>query len=165
MQLITPGLGLVFWMALSFGIVLWLLAKFAWKPILNMLHQREENIEKALKAAEVAREEMQNLQSTHEQLLREAKEERDAILRDARKIKDTILDEARAKASEERERIIESARQSIEYEKMAAITELKNQIANLSIEIAENILREELKDKDKHENFIKKQLDQMTFTN
>lgn len=159
MELIQPGLGLIFWMTLSFGTVLFILAKFAWKPILKSLKERENSIDEALHAADRAREEMKQLQFSNEQLLREAKNERDAILNEARKIREKMLDEARFKANEEANRIVENARERIENEKMAALTELKNQIALLSIEIAEKLIREELSKDKKQEELIKKMLD------
>lgn len=146
-------------MTLSFGLVLFLLGKFAWKPIMKMLREREESIENALHAADKAREEMKNLVSDNERLLAEAKNERDAILGEARKIREKMIEEARLKANEEAQRIVDSALERIENEKMAAITELKNQIALLSIEIAEKLLREELSHDKKQEELIRKMLD------
>ncbi|MCD4735217.1 MAG: F0F1 ATP synthase subunit B [Bacteroidales bacterium] len=163
MELIQPGIGLIFWMTLGFSFVLWILAKFAWKPILKGLKDREHSIDEALHAAERAREEMKQLESKHDQLLIEAKEERDNILREARKIRDSILDEAKLRANDEERRIIENAKEKIENEKMAAITDLKNQLAHLSIEIAEKILKEELSAEDKHQELINKLLDEVTF--
>jgi F-type H+-transporting ATPase subunit b len=159
MELIQPGLGLIFWMTLSFGLVLFILAKYAWKPILKSLREREETIDQALHAADKAREEMQQLKFDNELLLREAKNERDAILNEARKIREKMIEEARTKANEEAQRIVENAKERIENEKMAAITELKNQIALLSIEIAEKLIREELSHDNKQEALIKKMLD------
>jgi F-type H+-transporting ATPase subunit b len=158
MELVTPQLGLIFWMTLSFGLVLIILGKYAWKPIMKMLREREEKIETALHAADKAREEMKALKFSNEQLLKEAKEERDIILREARKIRETILEEAKLKANEEANRIIETAKESIHYEKMAAITELKNQIAILSIEIAEKILQEELSKDDNQKKLVQRLL-------
>lgn len=156
MELVTPGIGLLFWMTLSFGLLLFVLGKYAWKPILKSIHDREDSIETALHAAEKAREDMQLLKADNELLLKQAREERDAMLRDARKLKEDILEEARAKANEQGQRIIESARESIQFEKMAAITELKNQIAIFSIEIAEKVIEQELSDKDKQKAFTEK---------
>ena len=156
MELVTPGIGLLFWMTLSFGLLLFVLGKYAWKPILKSIHDREDSIETALHAAEKAREDMQLLKADNELLLKQAREERDAMLRDARKLKEDILEEARAKANEQGQRIIESARESIQFEKMAAITELKNQIAIISIEIAEKVIEQELSDKDKQKMFTEK---------
>jgi F-type H+-transporting ATPase subunit b len=159
MELIQPGLGLIFWMTLSFSLVLFLLGKYAWKPIMKMLKEREESINLALHAADRAREDMKNLKIDNEKLLAEAKNERDAILSEARKIREKMIDEARFKANEEAQRIVENALERIENEKMAAITELKNQIALLSIEIAEKLVREELSHDKKQEELIKKMLD------
>ena len=126
---------------------------------MKMLKEREESIENALHAADKAREEMKNLVSDNERLLAEAKNERDAILSEARKIREKMIEEARGKANEEAQRIVENAKERIENEKMAAITELKNQIALLSIEIAEKLIREELSHDKQQEELIKKMLD------
>lgn len=147
MQLVTPGIGLIFWMLVSFSLVLFVLGKYAWKPIMKGIHQREDTIEKALEAATEAKKEMLMLKAGNEQLLRDAKDERDALMRDARKVKEAILDEARAKANEESARILENARENIQFEKMAAINDLKNQIASISIEIAEKVIGKELENK------------------
>jgi len=133
MELITPGLGLIFWMTLAFLLLVFILGKFAWKPILRSLKERETSIHEALNAANQAREEMKRLKAGNEELLQEAKNERDAILNEARKIKDKILEEARQKGSEEAARIVSGAKESIHNEKMAAMTELKNQIAESSL--------------------------------
>lgn len=154
MSLINPGLGLVFWMTLAFLIVLFILKKFAWKPIMAALKEREDSIEKSLQAAEKARDQMNDLKLDNEKLLRDAKDERDAILREARKIKDKMIDDAKDKASVEAANIVESAKARIENEKKAAVTEIKNLIATTSIEIAEKVLREELKDKKKQTEYI-----------
>ena len=154
MELVQPGIGLIIWMTLSFAVVLWVLTKFAWKPIMKALHERESSIDKALNAANKAKEDMKELKFSNEQLLKEAKEERDAILRAGRKVKDSIIKEAKIKANEEANRIVESAKERIENEKMAATTNLKNQLASLSIEIAEKILRKELSDDVKQKEFV-----------
>lgn len=161
MELVTPGIGLLFWMTLSFGLLLFVLGKYAWKPIMKAIHEREDSIEAALNSAEKAREDMLALKSDNELLLKQAKEERDAMLRDARKLKEGILEEARSKANEEGLRIIENARESIQFEKMAALTELKNQIAVLSIEIAEKVIEQELSDKAKQQQFTEKLIDKI----
>jgi F-type H+-transporting ATPase subunit b len=163
MELVSPSIGLIFWMTLAFSLVLYILGKYAWKPILKSLKERESTIEGALHAADKARQEMEALKFSNEALLKEAKDERDALMRDARKIRETLIEEAKLKAGEEADRIIESARASIEYEKMAAITELKNQLATLSIEIAERILNEELTKTAKQDEIIKKMLDEVKF--
>lgn len=161
MELVQPGLGLIFWMTLSFGIVIWILGKYAWKPIMKSLKEREDSIEDALHAADRAREEMQQLKVGNEKLLDKAREERDAILREARKVKDKIIEDARAKANDESNRIVESAKERIQNEKMAAMTDLKNQVANLSIEIAEKILRDELREDKKQKDYIQKLIDEI----
>ena len=155
MSLINPGFGLVIWMTLAFLVVLFVLKKYAWKPIMNALKEREDSIEESLRAADRAKEEMKELKLDNEKLLREAKDERDAILREARKIKEKIIEEAKGQAGEEAAHIVENAKERIENEKKAALVEIKNTIATYSIEIAEKILREELKDKKKQEDYIK----------
>jgi F-type H+-transporting ATPase subunit b len=158
MQLVTPGIGLIFWMLVSFSLVLYVLGKYAWTPIMKGIHQREDTIEKALEAANEAKKEMLKLKAGNEQLLRDAKDERDSLMRDARKVKEAILDEARVKANEEAARIMENARENIQYEKMAAINELKNQIATISIEIAEKLIGKELQNKKAQQELTEKLL-------
>ena len=158
MSLINPGFGLIIWMILAFGVTLFVLAKFAWKPIMASLKEREDSIEDSLQAAEKARKAMEDLKIDNEKLLRDAKDERDALLREARKIKEQIIDEAKEKANAEGVNIIEAAKERIEYEKNAAVVEIKNLIATYSIQIAEKILKEELKDKKKQEAYAEKLL-------
>ncbi len=158
MQLVTPGIGLIFWMLVSFSLVMYILAKYAWGPIMKGIHQREDTIEKALEAANEAKKEMLQLKAGNEQLLHDAKDERDALMRDARKVRESILDEARAKAAEESARILENARENIQFEKMAAINELKNQIASISIEIAEKLIGKELENKQQQQQLTEKLL-------
>lgn len=157
--LVTPDLGLIVWTTVVFCILLFLLAKFAWRPILNAVKQREQSIEEALNKAEEAKKEMAQLQSANEDLLKEARAERDEMLKEARTLKDKIIAEARAKAGEDADRIIASARESIQHEKMAAVTELKNQVAVLSIEIAEKILKQELSSEAKQSSMISSVVD------
>jgi F-type H+-transporting ATPase subunit b len=144
MGLITPGLGLIFWTTLAFLVVLFLLKKMAWKPILEAIKKREQTIDEALKAAEKARMDMAALKNSNEQLLKQAREERDGILKEARDHKEAIITEAKSKAQAEVNRMLENARETIKNEKLAAIAELKNQVATLSIDIAEKILKTEL---------------------
>lgn len=144
MGLITPGLGLIFWTTLAFLVVLFLLKKMAWKPILEAIKKREQTIDEALKSAEKARMDMAALKNSNEQLLKQAREERDAILKEARDHKEAIITEAKSKAQSEVNRMLESARETIKNEKLATIAELKNQVATLSIDIAEKILKTEL---------------------
>jgi F-type H+-transporting ATPase subunit b len=144
MELVTPGVGLIFWQTVTFLIVLFLLSKFAWKPIMSALHEREASIENALSAAEKAKLEMQGLKAENEKLLAEARMERDKILKEASDAGNALVENARLKANEEGARMIAQAREAIENEKRAAITEVKNMAAVLSVDIAERILRKEL---------------------
>jgi len=155
MKLVTPDIGLLFWMLVSFTIVLFLLKKYAWKPILKMLNDREKFIADALDSAERAKKEMKALQSNNERILVEAKAERDLLLKDAREIREKMISEAKGLANKEGERLLKSARENIQNEKMAAITELKNQVAVLSIEIAEKILKAELSSDEKQKSLVK----------
>lgn len=153
--LLSPSYGLIVWTTLAFGIVLFLLKKFAWKPILKSLDEREKSIQSAIDEAKKAREEMSSLKSDNEKILAQAKAERDGILKEAREIKEKMIVEAKDKAGKEAEKIVAIARENIQNEKMAAITELKNQVAHLSIEIAEKILKQELSEKDKQKSIVK----------
>ncbi len=148
------SIGLFFWQTVLFVGLIFLLRKFAWKPILNAVNEREEKIQGALKAAEEAEKKMQALNNESEALLKQAREERDQILKEAREARETIIGEAKGKASAEADKIIAQARETINNEKMAAITELKNQVAVLSIEIAEKILKEQLSGDDKQKAMV-----------
>jgi len=163
MELVNPGIGLIFWMSVAFVAILYILGKFAWKPILKALKERETSIGEALQAADKAREEMKQMQFSNEQLLQEAKNERDAILAQARKIKDSIIEESKLKANEEANRILISAKESIQNEKMSAITDLKNQIGELALEIARKILIRELSEPKKQEEYIKELIKDVKF--
>jgi F-type H+-transporting ATPase subunit b len=162
MELVTPGIGLIFWTTLVFLIVLFLLKKMAWGPILTTLKEREDAIENALLAAENAQEEIEKLKVYNDSVLKEAKAERDNILKAGRDAKDLIISEAKERATKEAEEIIAAAREAIQNEKMAAITELKNQVATLSIEIAEKIIKEQLADDQKQKELIKNMIDGIT---
>ena len=159
--LINPGFGTFVWMLVSFGILAFILMKFGWPMMLKALHSREEAIEKSLGEAAQAREEMKSLVAHNEELLRQAKIERDEMLRNARMTSEEIVEKARAEATKEADRIVEAARENIEYEKLKAMHELKNQIGTLSIEIAEKLLRAELSDKPKADALVKKELELM----
>lgn len=152
--LVTPELGLIVWTTIVFCILFFLLAKFAWKPILKAVKDREASIEDALNSAEEATKKMEELQSSNEALLNEARAERDTMLKEARETKDKMIAEAKESANADAEKIMASARESIHHEKMAAITELKDQVAVLSIEIAEKILKDELSSGDKQKAII-----------
>ncbi|MEG2070746.1 MAG: F0F1 ATP synthase subunit B [Bacteroidales bacterium] len=156
MELINPSFGLIFWMLIGFGLLFFILAKFAWPFITKSIHEREQYIENQLTEAQKVREDMANMRSEHQALLAQAKDERDAILADARKLRDKMYEEAKDKANTQAKEIIEDARKAIHFEKMKAMTEIKNEIANLSIEIAEKVLRQELHDKNKQEQLIEK---------
>ncbi len=154
MELVKPEFGLIFWMCISFGIILWILGKFAWKPILKMLSDRENSIQDALDSAERAKEEMKALQAGNEKILAEARHERDLMLKDAREIREKMISEAKGIAATEGERMLKSARENIQNEKMAAITDLKNQVGVLSLEIAEKILKSELASDEKQKALV-----------
>lgn len=155
MELVTPDIGLAIWSSLAFIILLVLLRKFAWGPILSAVNGREDSIQKALEAADRAREEMKNLQADNERILQEARAERDQMLKEARDMKDSIIAEAKEKASKEADRMLVSAQEAIRNEKMAAITELKNQVAELSIEVAEKVLTRELSEANRQEEYVR----------
>ncbi|MCQ9633739.1 F0F1 ATP synthase subunit B [Chryseobacterium sp. WG14] len=144
MGIIEPGIGLLFWMTLTFVILLFLLAKFAWKPIVNAVNERETSIVDALNQAKLAKKEMEELKADNERIIREAKIERDAILKEAREIKDRIVGEAKDAAKSEGDKLIEAAKQTINAEKNAAMADIKNQIGTLSVNIAESILKQKL---------------------
>ena len=154
MKLVTPDIGLLFWMLVSFSIVLFLLKKYAWKPIMGSLKEREDSIADALNSAKKAKEEIATLKSDNERILAEARNERDKMLKEARDAKDAIINEAKSKATTEAERLLKIAREGINTEKMAAITELKNQVALLSVEIAEKIMRQQLANDEKQKALI-----------
>lgn len=154
MNLVTPGVGLIFWTTIVFLLLLFILSKYAWKPILSAIKTREKGIEDALAAAENAKKEMQELKSANEAILTQARAERDAMLKEARDTKDAIISEAKSKATKEAERIMSSTREQITNEKNAAIAELKNQVATLSIEIAEKILKSELSSDEKQKALV-----------
>jgi len=163
MGLVTPGIGLIFWMTLVFILLLILLKKFAWGPIMSSIKEREQNISNSLAMAKQTQEEMKQLQSDNEKLLKQARIERDVILTEANKLKDNIINEAKTKAQVEADRIVESALENIENEKRAALTEIKSQVAELSIEIAEKVLGAELSDKKKQGELVQAQLKQLNF--
>ncbi|PWK20609.1 F0F1 ATP synthase subunit B [Xanthomarina spongicola] len=158
MDLITPGLGLVFWTVITFLFLLIILKKFAWKPILGAVSDREEGIKKALASAENARKEMENLHADNERILKEARAERESLLKEARDIKNKMIDDAKGEAQTQANAIIEQAQAAIESEKKAAMAELKNHVAGLSIEIAEKVVRAELSNKDKQIQLVESML-------
>jgi len=154
MDLVTPGFGLIFWTSVVFIILLVLLKKMAWTPILNNVDARNKSIEEALEAAKNARDEMSNLKADNDRILKEARAERDEMLKEARELKANIISEAKNAAKDEADKMIASAKVVIENEKAGAISELKNTVGALSVDIAEKVLRAELKDVDKQNAFI-----------
>src|SRR5215218_5013194 len=155
MQLLTPSLGLIVWTLLAFLIVFFILRKFAWAPILNSLNAREKGIADSLETADRVRREMAQLQNENEALLAKAREERGAMLKEARETKDRIIAESKEQAKVEANKIIVEAQQAIEAQKMAAITEVKNQVGKLVIEVTEKVLRRELSNPAAQEAHIK----------
>jgi len=146
MELVTPGIGLIFWQTITFLLVLFLLGKFAWKPILGALKAREYSIESALKSAEKAKNEMAKLKADNEKLLSEAREERDKMMKDAMAAANSIKEEAKEEASKTTAKMLSDAKATINAEKNAALAEVKNQVASISLEIAEKVLRKNLSD-------------------
>jgi F-type H+-transporting ATPase subunit b len=154
MELLLPELGLFIWTLLAFLIVFVILKKFAWKPILATLNERETSIANSIASADKVRKEMANMQAENEQLLTQAREERSMMLKEAKDTKDKIVGEAKAQATEEANKIMAEARAQIQNEKMAALTDVKNQMGKLVIEVSEKVLRKELSDKSAQESYI-----------
>ena len=161
MGLVTPNLGTIVWMVIIFGIVLFILRKFAWKPILQALKDRETSIAAAINSAEEARNEVANLKADNDKFILEAKKEKDIILKEAKEIKEKIVAEAKDKASAEAQKTIEKAREQIQAEKASAISEIKAQVADLSVMIAEKIIKKELENKGEQEDMVKNILDDL----
>ena len=149
------SIGLFFWQTIIFIILIFLLKKYAWKPILDAVNEREEGIKNALLSAEKAKEEMASLQSDNEETLKKARAERDSLLKEAREIKQQLIDDAKNEAQSEAKKIISQAQETIQNEKKAAISDLKNQVASLSIDIAEKVLKEKLSDDKTQMNLVK----------
>lgn len=161
MDLITPDFGLIIWMVISFGIVLFILKKAAWRPILNALEQRENTIEESLQSAKRAKEEMSKVKADNEKILEEAKIERNNIINEGREIKEKIVNDAKEEASKEAKIIIDDARKTINNEKQIAIEEMKTQIVELSVDIAEKVISKNLKDDKAQQDYIKKTLNEL----
>ncbi|HAP01907.1 MAG TPA: ATP synthase F0 subunit B [Bacteroidetes bacterium] len=160
MELLKPELGLIFWTAVIFLTVFFLLRKMAWKPILKALDDREKTISDSLQTAERTKQEMATMKSQHEALLNEARQERSAILKEAKDMKDAIINEARDKAKAEGARMIDEAKREIENQKMAAIIDVKNAAGELVLEVSEKILRRELSGKDDQKKYINTLIEQ-----
>jgi len=156
------SLGLFFWQSLLFILLVILLWKFAWKPILSAVNDREEGIKNALAAAEDAKKEMQNVTADSEKLLKEARAEREAMLKEAREIKDKLVADAKEQAKLEGDKMVKQAQATIESEKKAAVADIKNQVAGLSVEIAEKVIKEQLTDKDKQLKLVEDMLGDIT---
>jgi F-type H+-transporting ATPase subunit b len=153
------SVGLFFWQTLLFVALILLLKKFAWKPILDAVNEREQGIKEALDSAEQAKQEMANLQADNEKLLKEARAERDAMLKEARDIKNKMINDAKEEAKGEADKMVAQAQAAIQSEKKAAIADLKNQVASLSLEIAEKVVRENLSSDDNQQKLVKNLLD------
>jgi len=154
MGLVIPDTGLLFWMLVTFSIVLWILGKYAWKPIMKSLKERENTIQSSLDAAKAAKDEIEKLKLENKKIMAEARKERDAMLKEATEIRNEIIHKAEIQAKEKAEKIIEETRQQIVSEKLKAIDELKASVAELTIDISEKILRRELTDKQKQQDYI-----------
>lgn len=159
--LVLPDLGLVVWSTLAFLILMFVLGKFGWKPIMKAIHEREQGINDSLATAEKVRAEMAQLKSDNEILLVQAREERAQILKEAKEIKDRMINEAKEQAKEAAAKIMAETQIAIENQKMAAVTDLKNQVGHMVVEVSEKILRRELANKADQENYIKQLTDEI----
>ena len=162
MDLVTPEFGLIFWTLITFLALLFILKKFAWKPILGAVSEREQGIRDALASAVEARKEMENLQADNERILKEARVEREAMLKEARELKNKMIDDAKQDAKLEASKLITQAQAAIGAEKKAAIADLRSQVAKISISIAEKVVREELSNTEKQEKLVESILDNTT---
>lgn len=154
MDLLVPSFGLIIWTLIAFVIVFLILKKYAWKPILGSLNEREKNINDSIQSAERIKAEMANLKSENEALLSQAREERAVMMREAKETRDKIIAEAKEQARRETNKIVADAQSTINQQKMAAITDLKNQVGNLVLEVSEKVLRRELSNKEEQEKYI-----------
>ena len=162
MDLVTPDVGLLFWTFLSFIILLVTLRMVAWKPMLGAVNGREQSIKEALASAEAAKREMQNLTADNERILQEARAERESMMKEARELKTKMIADAKDEAKQAADKMIENAQIAIETEKKAAVAELKNQVASLSVEIAEKVVKAELSDKNKQLKLVEDMLGDAT---
>jgi F-type H+-transporting ATPase subunit b len=162
MNLVTPDFGLLFWMLLSFTILLFLLKKFAWKPIVDILKSRDESIEKALLSAENAKKELEDLKREQERMRKEILVERDHLLSEAMVVKENIIEEAKHQAKAEADKIVQEGFMTLEHKKHQVLTELKNQVAELSITLVENVLTKTMADEVKQGEYIKELLNDIT---
>jgi len=162
MDLVTPDIGLIFWTGLVFLLLMFVLTKFIWKPLMGAVNNREENIQEALDMAKKTKAEMQELQTKNENLLKEARVERDQMIKEAKETSNQMIEDAKGKSKTEADKIIENARVSIESEKNAAITELKTQVATVALEIAEKVIREELSSDENQKQLASKLADDIS---
>ncbi len=158
MEALKPGFGTIIWMLIAFSLVFYILVKYAWKPILSFLKDREDSIAEALLAAQSAKEEMSKLKADNEKIIAEAKVDRDKIIKEARELKDSIIADAKNQATDETKKMIEIAKQSIRSERDSVINEMKEQIVTLSIDIAGKILHQKLSDNTEQQELIEKSL-------
>ncbi|MCF0189946.1 MAG: F0F1 ATP synthase subunit B [Marinilabiliaceae bacterium] len=163
MDLLSPEPGLVIWTGLTFLILLYLLGKFAWRPLLSAIKEREDSIKNAIESANKANEELKQLEATRARIQAETRQERDAVLREAQSLKNSIVEEARAAAKQEAEKIVVEARAQIEKEKADAMLEMRQQVAKLSVQIAGKILVENLASDDKQNELVEKYLNESNF--
>lgn len=155
MELLTPEFGLFFWTLLAFLVVLFILRKFAWKPILNSLSERETGIADAIASAEKVKQEMATIKGENEQLLVKAREERSQMLKEAKEEQDRIISKAKEDTKVIADKMIAEAQQQIQQQKMAALTEVKNEVGKLSLEVAEKVLRKQLATADSQQEYAK----------
>ena len=165
MQLLTPAFGLIFWTLIAFLLAFFILKKFAWPAIINGLNEREKTIADSLATAERVKQEMAELKSENEALLVQAREERAQMLKEAKETKDKIISEAKEQAKIEANKIIVDANNAIQNQKMAALTDVKNQIGNMVVEVAEKVIRRELSNGSDQELYIRKLAEDLISTN
>ncbi len=161
MAFLTPAIGTIFWMLIIFGITFAILKKYAWKPILHALKQREYSIDKALTAADNARKEIDVLRANQEEIIAQAREEKDLLLKEAREMKDKMITEAKAQAHLEAQKMIKLAQEQIEAKQKAAINEMKQEIAELSVLIASKVITKELASTSQHESLVSSLIDDL----
>ena len=162
MDLVTPDVGLLFWTFISFAILFLVLKKFAWKPIVGTVNDREQSIKDALASAENAKKEMQNLTADNERILKEARAEREMMIKEARDLKTKMISDAKEETKATTNKMIIQAQEAIENEKKSAMADLKNQVASLSVEIAEKVIKGELSNKDKQLKIVEDMLGEAT---
>jgi F-type H+-transporting ATPase subunit b len=162
MDLVTPDVGLLFWTFISFAILFFVLRKFAWKPILGTVNDREQSIKDALASAESAKKEMENLTADNERILKEARAEREMMIKEARDLKVKMISDAKEEAKTTADSMIVQAQEAIENEKKSAMADLKSQVASLSVEIAEKVVKDELSNKDRQLKIVEDMLGEAT---